>query len=127
MMVWLTWLWKVAAKAGLMGAGRGLFAALEGALNARQDAQTEQDRIAADVEIERIQGKIKTHENDNRYWGTRWIRPAFAYPLAFYFAKIVVWDKALGLGTSDPLGGELAVIAVTIVGFFFYGRPKEPK
>ncbi len=127
MMVWLTWLWKVAAKAGLMGAGRGLFAALEGALNARQDAQTEQDRIAADVEIERIKGKIKTHESDNKHWGTRWIRPAFAYPLAFYWAKIVVWDKALGLGTSAPLGVELAAIAITIVGFFFYGRPKEPK
>ena len=126
----MAWLWLALQKLGkvaLMGGGRGLFAALEGALNAKQDAKTEQARILADVEIERIKGKILTHQNDNRHWGTRWIRPAFAYPLAFYFAKIVVWDKALGLGTSDPLGGELAVIAVTIVGFFFYGRPKEPK
>ncbi|MCA8834482.1 MAG: hypothetical protein K8953_05290 [Proteobacteria bacterium] len=127
MMVWLKWALAWAAKAGLMGAKRGLFAALEGALNAKQNADTDQARIAADVEIERIKGKIATHKDDNKNWLTRGIRPAFAYPLAAYWTKILVWDKVLGLGATDPLSAGQTAIAMTIVGFFFYGRPAEPK
>jgi len=47
------------------------------------------------------------------------------YCVAIYFAKLLVWDKVLGLGTTDPLGGFAAVTANVIVGCYFAKRGFE--
>lgn len=47
------------------------------------------------------------------------------YCVALYFAKLLVWDKVLGLGTTDPLAGFAAVTANLIVSFYFAKRGFE--
>lgn len=39
--------------------------------------------------------------------------------------KLLVWDKILGLGTTDPLAGFASVTANLIVSFFFAKRGFE--
>ena len=45
--------------------------------------------------------------------------------VAIYFAKLLIWDKVLGLGTTDPLGGFAATTANVIVGCYFAKRGFE--
>src|SRR5215469_10795765 len=41
----------------------------------------------------------------------RWYEPdkLMGYCVAIYFGKLLVWDKVLGLGTTDPLAGFASV------------------
>ena len=47
------------------------------------------------------------------------------YCVAVYFAKLLVWDKVLGLGTTDGLQGFAAVTANLVVSFYFVKRGFE--
>lgn len=49
---------------------------------------------------------------------------AFYVTLVFY-AKCVVWDKVLGLGTTPPLAGDVSTWAGMIMGFYFSKRTFE--
>jgi hypothetical protein len=40
---------------------------------------------------------------------------AFAGPLVIFIWKVVVWDIVLGLGTTDPIKGQVAEWANTII------------
>lgn len=57
----------------------------------------------------------------------RWYEPdkLMAYCVAIYFAKLLIWDKVLGLGTTDPLAGFASVTANLIVSFYFAKRGFE--
>jgi hypothetical protein len=39
--------------------------------------------------------------------------------------KLLIWDKVLGLGTTDPLAGFAAVTANLVVSFYFAKREFE--
>ena len=39
--------------------------------------------------------------------------------------KLLVWDKVLGLGTTDPLGGFASVTSNLVVSFYFAKRGFE--
>jgi hypothetical protein len=56
-----------------------------------------------------------------------WYEPdkLIAYCVAVYFAKLLVWDKVLGLGTTDPLAGFAAVTSNLVVSFYFAKRGFE--
>ena len=47
------------------------------------------------------------------------------YCVAIYFSKLLVWDKVLGLGTTDPLAGFSAVTSNLVVSFYFAKRGFE--
>jgi hypothetical protein len=36
------------------------------------------------------------------------IRPLLAFPLIIYVWKVIVWDKVLGWGSTDPITGMVA-------------------
>jgi hypothetical protein len=38
---------------------------------------------------------------------------------------VIVWDKVLGLGTTDPIGGDVAAWTGVIVTTYFGGRTIE--
>src|SRR4051812_34231377 len=57
----------------------------------------------------------------------RWYEPdkIMGYAVAVYFAKLLVFDKVLGIGTTDPLMGFAEVTANLIVAFYFAKRGFE--
>ena len=56
-----------------------------------------------------------------------WYEPdkLMGYFVAVYFGKLLVWDKVLGLGTTDPLSGFASVTSNLIVSFYFAKRGFE--
>jgi hypothetical protein len=89
------------------------------AYKAKQDAATEQDRIAADERIATLQAQrdVMIAEAGSPINGL--IRLAFALPVAIYLGKLILWDKVLGLGATDNLSPQLWTHADIIVGFYF--------
>ncbi|MBM7484172.1 hypothetical protein ACVWWI_002509 [Bradyrhizobium sp. USDA 3686] len=47
------------------------------------------------------------------------------YCVALYFAKLLVWDKVLGFGSTDDLAGFAAITANLVVSFYFAKRGFE--
>jgi hypothetical protein len=47
------------------------------------------------------------------------------YFVALYFGKLLVWDKVLGLGTTDPLAGFASITSNLVVSFYFAKRGFE--
>ncbi len=45
--------------------------------------------------------------------------------VAIYFAKLLIVDKVMGWGTTDPLGGWAETTANLIVAFYFAKRGFE--
>lgn len=109
---------------GLLGF-RGVAEQLATAYAARTNATTEQEHIAAQERIEHYQSLERILIAEQSSWLTRWVRPALALGPTVYLGKIFIYDKTLGLGTTDPLSDELSAIMVTIVGAYFLTRPFE--
>jgi hypothetical protein len=53
------------------------------------------------------------------------VEKLFAYITLFYYAKLIVWDKVFGLGTTDPLTGWVLWAANLVIGFYFTKRGFE--
>lgn len=91
-------------------------------LKARQ-ADNDGDKIRYEQYAKTLETRrdIMVAEAGNSKWG--WINPtiraAFSMPVAVYYGKIFLWDKALGLGSTDPLSPDLTWTARTIIGFYF--------
>ena len=86
--------------------GQGLSsisAQINAAYQAKLNAQNDEARLEADQRIAQLnaQQSLLIAEQNNRL--TRWIRPAFAAPFVIYNGKIILWDKVLGWGVTDPL------------------------
>jgi hypothetical protein len=56
-----------------------------------------------------------------------WYEPdkIMGYSVAIYVGKLLIWDKVLGLGTTDPLVGWIEITANLIVGSYFAKRGFE--
>ena len=52
-------------------------------------------------------------------------RPLFAFAFIIYVWKVVVWDKMLGLGSTDALSGDVAQWATVVLTAYFGGRSLE--
>ena len=115
----LSWL----AGGGLSAIGDQLNRAYEAKLKAENDA----DRLDADRRIAELSAQQAVLVAEQGSWATRWIRPAFALPFIIYDAKIVVWDKVFGLGTTDPLTPEFWQLQMIVFGAYFLTRPFERK
>ena len=57
----------------------------------------------------------------------KWYEPEklMGYAVAIYIAKLLIWDKVLGLGSTDPLGGWIETTANLVVSFYFAKRGFE--
>lgn len=56
---------------------------------------------------------------------TRMIRPLFALPFIIFLWKIVVWDKVLGWGRTDPIDPNMWSVFMLVIGAYFGGRSAE--
>ena len=86
------------------------------------------DRLAAKNDAERLKSEermdtaLRRVEAQNQGPGAFWakvMRASFAIPIVLYNAKIVVWDKIMGYGATDPLGGYMETVAWIVIGFYF--------
>lgn len=53
------------------------------------------------------------------------VEKLFAYVTLFYYSKLLIWDKVLGLGSTDPLTGWALWAANLIISFYFFKRGVE--
>jgi len=49
----------------------------------------------------------------------RWVRVLLAFPFIIYINKLVLWDKVLELGVTDPLSADLKQILFIVLGGYF--------
>lgn len=95
-------------------------------------AKNTTDAQAADLAAKEIAGEVANRQTEAsilRQEEGRWYaslpRPLFALIFVIYIGKCVVWDKVLGLGSTDPLGPELSAIEMIIISGYFGGRTIE--
>lgn len=103
---------------GLLGF-KGIAEKIADAYAARQNATTDRERIAADERLRSLEARRDVLTQETEHWSTRWVRPAFALPFVIYNFKLIVIDKVLGLGSTDPLSDELFQIEMAIIGAYF--------
>ena len=120
-MLW-TWL-------GNLIAGPILGKALD-AYKAKLDAGNTSERVAADLAAKEVSLQQREAELQIQYRTAEighWYEPdkLMGYFVALYFGKLLVWDKVLGLGTTDGLGGFAATTSNLVVAFYFGKRGFE--
>lgn len=120
-MIW-TWL-------GNLIAGPVLGKAVD-AYKAKLESGNTAERIAADLAARELALQQREAELQTQYRVAslgRWYEPdkLMGYCVAVYFSKLLIWDKVLGLGTTDPLAGFAAVTSNLVVSFYFAKRGFE--
>src|SRR5262249_26902178 len=78
------------------------------AANAQGAQAVEVARTALMAEIEARKSANAVILAEEGRWYTAIIRPLLAAPVVIYLWKVIVWDIVLGLGTTDPIGGDVA-------------------
>ncbi len=120
------WTWLASLIGGPVVSG------LINAYKAKLEAGNTQDRIAADLAAKEIEAEIEARRQaaaiiiaEQGRWYTAIIRPLLAVPVIIYFWKVIVWDKVLGLGTTDPITGMIADWTGLIITAYVGGRSIE--
>jgi hypothetical protein len=105
---------------------------LIGAYKAKLTADNTAEKIAADLAgrellVEQRERELATQVviAEQGRWYTALPRPLFAFAFIIYVWKVVVWDKVLGLGVTDPLSGDVAQWAMVVLTAYFGGRSLE--
>lgn len=102
------------------------------AYRAKLEAGNTSEKIAADLAARALDVEARERElatqlivAEQGRWYTALPRPLFAGAFIIYVWKVVVWDKVLGLGVTDPLGGDVAQWAMIVLTAYFGGRSLE--
>jgi len=102
------------------------------AYRAKLTADSTSEKIAADLAARELSLNERERElatqillAEQGRWYTALPRPLFAAAFILYAWKVVVWDKVLGWGTTDPLSGDVAQWAMIVLTAYFGGRSLE--
>lgn len=102
------------------------------AYRAKLAAANTSERIAAELAARELAVEEREREFSTQVvlaeqgrWYTALPRPLFAGAFIIYVWKVVVWDKVLGLGTTDALSGDVAQWAMIVLTAYFGGRSLE--
>jgi hypothetical protein len=100
------------------------------AYNAKLKAGNVDNKIAADLAASEIAAQVSETNAVTQYRIAEighWHEPdkLMGYFVALYFGKLLVWDKVLGLGTTDALAGFASVTSNLVVSFYFAKRGFE--
>jgi hypothetical protein len=104
--------------------------ALIDAYSAKLKAENADAKIAADLAAGEIASQTAETKAIMQYRIAEighWYEPdkLMGYCVALYFAKLLVWDKVLGFGSTDALAGFAAITANLVVSFYFAKRGFE--
>ena len=110
--------------------GGPVMKALVDAYSAKLKAANVDTKIAADLAASEIAAQTAETKAVMHYRTAElgyWHEPdkLIGYCVTIYFAKLLVWDKVLGLGSTDPLAGFAAITANLVVSFYFTKRGFE--
>lgn len=97
----------------------GIADRLADAYEAKQRAQTDREKLQADMAIARLEARRDALVTGQGAWVSKLVQALWAAPFIVYAWKIIVWDKVLKLGVTDPLGPFETNIGMIIVGFYF--------
>lgn len=86
---------------------------------ARKNAETDQARIEADIRMTQLQARQRALTEGRGAWVSKAVQAAYAAPFVIYNGKVIIWDKVLGWGVTDPLGPFEQQVGTIIVGFYF--------
>jgi len=96
------------------------------AYKARLKLQDSTDQKALELLEAEIQAEIAARAQatqlliaEQGHWYTAIIRPLFALPFIVFIFKVIIWDKCLGLGTTDAIDPNLWYVCQTIVISYF--------
>ena len=99
------------------------------AYRAQLSAENTSEKIAADLAARELAVEQREAElasqvviAEQGHWYTALPRPLFAFAFVIYVWKVVIWDKVLGLGSTDALGGDVAQWAMIVLTAYFGGR-----
>lgn len=100
------------------------------AYNAKLKAGNTSERIAADLAAHEIAAQQVEIQAQTQLKVAEIGHPWEPEKLAFYvvlvfFAKCVIWDTVLGLGTTGPLKGDVSIWAGLVMSFYFTKRTAE--
>jgi hypothetical protein len=102
------------------------------AYRAKLAAQNTSEKIAADLAARELSVEQRERElatevlvAEEGRWYTALPRPLFAFAFIIYVWKVAVWDKVLGLGTTDPLSGDVSQWGMIVLTAYFGGRSLE--
>lgn len=100
------------------------------AWKAKLQSDSDKDKIAADLAGRELIVQQREIELQTQYRIAelgRWYEPdkLMGYAVAVYVGKLLIYDKVLGLGSTDPLGGWIEVTANLVVSFYFAKRGFE--
>ena len=92
------------------------------AYRAKLAAENTSEKIAADLAARELSVEQRERElagemlvAEQGRWYTALPRPLFASAFIIYVWKVVVWDKVLGLGTTDAHSGDMSQWAMAVV------------
>ena len=92
---------------------------------ARMQAASDIERMYHDEELAYLEARKELALEAERNLATWWIRPAFAFIILVWLAKILIYDQVLGLGSTPAPSGIVEWIIGAVVGFYFMTRPFE--
>ena len=102
------------------------------AYRAKLSAENTSEKIATDLAARELEVESRERElaaqvviAEQGRWYTALPRPLFAFAFIIYVWKVVVWDKVLGLGSTDALSGDVAQWALIVLTAYFGGRSLE--
>jgi hypothetical protein len=102
------------------------------AYRAKLSAENTSEKVAADLaarelDVEQRERELATQTviAEQGRWYTALPRPLFAFAFVIYVWKVVVVDKVLGWGSTDPLSGDVAQWAMIVLTAYFGGRSLE--
>lgn len=110
--------------------GGPVVSGLIGAYKAHLEATTTDHTIAADLAGKEIAAQTTETQSINQLKiaeiGHFWEPEKLAfYIVLLFFAKCVVWDTVLGLGTTPSLKGDVSIWAGMVMGFYFSKKTFE--
>lgn len=101
------------------GGASGLAGELRKAYAARLEAATDEAKIAADERMAQLERQVEAQTRGAGSWWAKFVRFGFAFPYIAYLNWLIIHDKIMGAGATDPLSPMLERILMIIVAFYF--------
>lgn len=92
---------------------------LKEAYQSKINAQNDLERIAAEERISLLEARKTIILKSQSDPIEKWVRILLALPFVIYINKLILWDKVLKLGVTDPLSAELSSIMWIILAGYF--------